>query len=129
RLLPLFPVLSLSAFFRPSTPMLSPYPMRSAAFQSLSGFFRPCNYTHPHHYSSRYWFQSLSGFFRPCNPIPGGEGEPNHGFNPCRVFSGLATRDRDYLGVTRLLCFNPCRVFSGLSTVMGVTIHGCTGKV
>jgi len=61
-------------------------------FQSLSGFFRPCNlkiYTYPDGFSM---FQSLSGFFRPCNQKPRRCGRsPRRRFNPCRVFSGLAT--------------------------------------
>ncbi len=62
-------------------------------FQSLSGFFRPCNGEEmsitPMHQTL---FQSLSGFFRPCNWVRRHRrkaGLPC--FNPCRVFSGLAT--------------------------------------
>ena len=62
-------------------------------------------------------FQSLSGFFRPCNTMKIEiDGKSRDGFNPCRVFSGLATstfRGRVPLPGPR---FNPCRVFSGLAT-------------
>jgi len=65
-------------------------------FQSLSGFFRPCNQGRSKAAVLQLkMFQSLSGFFRPCNAgsvrmSPAG----NHSFNPCRVFSGLATVQR-----------------------------------
>jgi len=38
------------------------------------------------------------------------------GFNPCRVFSGLATREGKVTKSPSPPCFNPCRVFSGLAT-------------
>ncbi len=38
-------------------------------------------------------------------------------FNPCRVFSGLATEHIYALEIIRYRCFNPCRVFSGLATL------------
>ncbi len=138
-------------------------------FQSLSGFFRPCNLHFSRSRSaSRAAFQSLSGFFRPCN-VKSGRGSrvvscvsipvgffqalqrgslapfdlvQPVGFNPCRVFSGLATAAA--LSVSNIApsfqslsgffrpcnnlpkklmgcqdrCFNPCRVFSGLATVL-----------
>ena len=37
-------------------------------------------------------------------------------FNPCRVFSGLATRYGPGVRRVLVLRFNPCRVFSGLAT-------------
>ncbi len=64
-------------------------------FQSLSGFFRPCNLAGGHDNGDHRMFQSLSGFFRPCN-----------------VSRPHRPRRRD-------LCFNPCRVFSGLATLTG----------
>ena len=61
-------------------------------------------------------FQSLSGFFRPCNPINNKwQFIEVNSFNPCRVFSGLATPYFS-LVATPCNCFNPCRVFSGLAT-------------
>ncbi len=66
---------------------------RTRWFQSLSGFFRPCNTAFlPASYSISE-FQSLSGFFRPCN------GRIIEYRNSC------------------IMCFNPCRVFSGLATL------------
>ncbi len=38
------------------------------------------------------------------------------GFNPCRVFSGLATVPEEQRPAPILQSFNPCRVFSGLAT-------------
>ena len=70
------------------------------AFQSLSGFFRPCNSAYrvgTYHFLKL--FQSLSGFFRPCNRYFGtGSVNPMRSFNPCRVFSGLATMGRELPG-------------------------------
>ena len=64
-----------------------------AKFQSLSGFFRPCNLATDDDKSSIFIeFQSLSGFFRPCNSCARRvELSKIWSFNPCRVFSGLAT--------------------------------------
>ena len=86
-------------------------------FQSLSGFFRPCNFKRRGIIPPTAEFQSLSGFFRPCNDlvksltIP-----PEGGFNPCRVFSGLATMIGRLARLSSTWSFNPCRVFSGLAT-------------
>jgi len=109
---------SLSGFFRPCNRAgfrrVAP---TVTLFQSLSGFFRPCNGRIMESAKSFTVFQSLSGFFRPCNselpvgprsrrrvsipvgffqalqrPNPGGPGEERSRFNPCRVFSGLATQ-------------------------------------
>ena len=133
---------SLSGFFRPcNPPTRSILPRRSHSFnpcrvfsglatqwvqgtrwsgvlfQSLSGFFRPCNSWVSYHPSS-HWnkFQSLSGFFRPCNVSSWHRARPEVGrFNPCRVFSGLATPRSDQQRREHDR-FNPCRVFSGLAT-------------
>ncbi len=72
---------------------LGPTPNRPAKFQSLSGFFRPCNLgVAGRKARANAWFQSLSGFFRPCNSLLFRMGtSTGFGFNPCRVFSGLAT--------------------------------------
>ena len=62
-------------------------------------------------------FQSLSGFFRPCNGRDISSLQTSSsGFNPCRVFSGLATRPGGRHSSGAWSCFNPCRVFSGLAT-------------
>ena len=90
--------------------------IRCWSFQSLSGFFRPCNSIWAGGSASSCTpFQSLSGFFRPCNGMgPGRWSAPNASFNPCRVFSGLATSRKK---TTRLLTigfqslsgfFRPC---------------------
>ncbi len=115
---------------------------RKMMFQSLSGFFRPCNTPEGSKIArAKAVFQSLSGFFRPCNSHrPSAPARPPGSFNPCRVFSGLATGLRPELHRTfqpvsipvgffqalqrvrpadplvREVCFNPCRVFSGLAT-------------
>ncbi len=109
---------SLSGFFRPCNPAAASVRLPLAIlFQSLSGFFRPCNFRgRPSLFSTKESFQSLSGFFRPCNSMDRrGARTSRSSFNPCRVFSGLAT-----LLAIRVRCplpsFNPCRVFSGLAT-------------
>ncbi len=106
-------------FFQALQLKVSPGGMVAAVlFQSLSGFFRPCNTVQmlvqgmewavsipvgffqalqpndPIHASCLIGsFQSLSGFFRPCNGSEESRGRPpGHRFNPCRVFSGLATQ-------------------------------------
>ena len=84
------------------------------------------------------------GFFQALQPLgrAGFSRSPNPRFNPCRVFSGLATllllwrwkarplvsipvgffqalQQPEVLSVRSLeMCFNPCRVFSGLATVL-----------
>ena len=88
-------------------------------FQSLSGFFRPCDALPP-----------LSSDTRPSVSIPVGffqalqhhrnvkDNAPHsHSFNPCRVFSGLATRRPSTSIPRRWPGFNPCRVSSGLATI------------
>ncbi len=63
-------------------------------FQSLSGFFRPCNAVDPQIHHGLPLFQSLSGFFRPCNVTRSHPAQlRGRCFNPCRVFSGLATHN------------------------------------
>ncbi len=125
-----------------ATKSLSPFSL----FQSLSGFFRPCNFnSSARAFGDKDLFQSLSGFFRPCNikdkltmlpisivSIPVGffqalqrqiaemRREMASRFNPCRVFSGLATYRCWLLRAPYDTCFNPCRVFSGLATPLAV---------
>ncbi len=109
---------SLSGFFRPCNRYVGCWMVDVIAeFQSLSGFFRPCNYCQWYPWlrdsnvsipvgffqalqlkatatsaGNHIQFQSLSGFFRPCNvPADLRAGRVYLGFNPCRVFSGLAT--------------------------------------
>ena len=58
------------------------------------------------------------GFFQALQrtSLDGGQLGGDLRFNPCRVFSGLATfRYRSSVGPMSQ-CFNPCRVFSGLAT-------------
>jgi len=137
-------------------------------FQSLSGFFRPCNLPYSRYILIKLYhvsipvgfFQALQlrarvedllravvsipvGFFQALQRrIRGGSDRMKGSFNPCRVFSGLAThvdvgRSRNdqqvsipvgffqalQLGPRRnrsqtlLDGFNPCRVFSGLATL------------
>ena len=134
---------SLSGFFRPCNGTILLIAIGGAMFQSLSGFFRPCNKSSPNRkVASPLLFQSLSGFFRPCNEatargpaddlarvsIPVGFFQAlqlwslgysfgrRSRFNPCRVFSGLATKWVEEGEHYQRLCFNPCRVFSGLAT-------------
>jgi len=114
---------SLSGFFRPcNSGTAAALSAIVSEFQSLSGFFRPCNFgTILLIAIGGAMFQSLSGFFRPCNitekewvalvekvSIPVGffqalqlrgkirQGLRYGGFNPCRVFSGLATLGRRF---------------------------------
>jgi len=88
-------------------------------FQSLSGFFRPCNRGN---LDRVYGFSTVSipvGFFQALQPVSSTvDGLPTGCFNPCRVFSGLATKRPHRSLRTVPLCFNPCRVFSGLATVV-----------
>ncbi len=109
---------SLSGFFRPCNfSDVGKQLGNQLVFQSLSGFFRPCNFGVVDEYGRtkevsipvgffqalqlrvtgysdgpEIAFQSLSGFFRPCNGhLHPRLLRPDPGFNPCRVFSGLAT--------------------------------------
>ena len=85
---------SLSGFFRPCNPDIDLLTVvQRDEFQSLSGFFRPCNSAALHPvFTPATVFQSLSGFFRPCNTRSSRRRcRQLLSFNPCRVFSGLAT--------------------------------------
>ena len=68
-------------------------------------------------------FQSLSGFFRPCNRMAGLLGVAGRvSFNPCRVFSGLATSIREIRGLSEKEFqslsgfFRPCDALPPLSS-------------
>ncbi len=87
-------------------------------FQSLSGFFRPCDALPPLSSDTRPSVSIPVGFFQALQRWSCGRLSPpvTICFNPCRVFSGLATGDRAGRDRTATACFNPCRVFSGLAT-------------
>jgi len=79
-------------------------------------------------------FQSLSGFFRPCNRMAGLLGVAGRvSFNPCRVFSGLATSIREIRGLSEKEFqslsgfFRPCDVNGGvnLSNYGGIKLSTC----
>jgi len=86
-------------------------------FQSLSGFFRPCNCIRFRAISSSRPVSIPVGFFQALQRgVLGSQLLVICRFNPCRVFSGLATVLREE-GMITPPGFNPCRVFSGLATL------------
>jgi len=73
-------------------------------------------------------FQSLSGFLRPCNTTVGQFGlAAGIGFNPYRVFSGLATPG-ETIPHRWEESFNPYRVFSGLATLSDLALSAPTAQ-
>jgi len=60
------------------------------------------------------------GFFQALQQYPPWSGRAVQvRFNPCRVFSGLATVIHEANSLLVQFSFNPCRVFSGLATSIG----------
>ncbi len=86
-------------------------------FQSLSGFFRPCNLGHEARPGLDVRVSIPVGFFQALQPtLYHHKARSLDRFNPCRVFSGLATSSAAPSRSRPSRCFNPCRVFSGLAT-------------